>query len=64
MEKHKINLISISRLQFLNKLIRGLLVAFLAFLAFALGSKAVKGNNCNSCPGNGICRGETDCSKY
>jgi len=57
-------MITISRLQFLDKLIRGLLVAFLAFLALMLGSKAVKGNDCSSCPGNGICKGETDCGKY
>ena len=57
-------MITISRLQFLDKVIRGLLVAFLAFLALTLGSKAVNGIDCSSCPGKGICRGETDCSKY
>ena len=57
-------MMTISRLQFLDKLIRGLLVAFLAFLALTLGSNAVKGNDCSSCPGKGICKGETDCDKY
>jgi hypothetical protein len=53
-----------TRSDFLNKLLRVLLVAFLAFLSLTLGSKAVNGKDCSSCPGNGICRGETDCSKY
>jgi hypothetical protein len=55
---------TLTRTEFLKKAIRGLLIAFLAFLALTLGSKAVKGNDCSSCPGNGICKGETDCSKY
>jgi len=54
----------LSRIQFLKKLISGLLIAFLAFIAFTLGSKAVHGQDCTNCPGNGICSGETDCSKY
>jgi hypothetical protein len=53
-----------TRSDFLNKLLRVLLVAFLAFLSLTLGSKAVNGKDCSSCPGNGICGGETDCSKY
>jgi len=57
-------MITLSRLQFAKKLIRGLLIAFLAFIALTLGSKAVNGKDCSSCPGNGICRGETDCGKY
>lgn len=55
---------TISRLHFLKKIISGLLIAFLAFIALALGSKAVSGKDCSTCPGNGICSGETDCSKY
>jgi len=54
----------LSRIQFLKKFIRGLLVALLAFIALTLGSKAVYGKDCTTCPGNGICSGETDCSKY
>ena len=57
-------MIRLSRLQFTKKLIRGLLIAFLAFIAMMLGSKAVNGKDCSICPGNGICRGETDCGKY
>jgi hypothetical protein len=64
MKEYKNNTINISRNQFMNKLIRLLLVAFLAFLALTLGSKSVSGKDCSSCPGNGICRGESDCSRY
>jgi len=55
---------TLTRPEFLKKLIRGILVAFLAFLALTLGSKAVMGKDCSNCPGNGICSGETDCTKY
>jgi hypothetical protein len=55
---------TLTRPEFLKKLIRGMLVAFLSFLALTLGSKAVKGKDCSACPGNGICSGDTDCSKY
>jgi hypothetical protein len=64
MEEYKINSVNISRNQFLNKLIRGVLLAFLAFLALMLGSKAVSGKECSSCPGNGICKGGSDCNRY
>jgi len=57
-------MVTFSRLQFINKLIRGLLIILLAFIALMLGSKAVKGKDCCSCPGNGICKGEADCNKY
>jgi hypothetical protein len=55
---------TLSRSQFLNKAIRIILVAFLAFIALMLGSKAVTGKDCSTCSGNGICKGETDCSNY
>ena len=55
---------TLSRSQFLNKVIRILLVTFLAFIALMLGLKAVKGKDCSTCPGNEICKGETDCNKY
>lgn len=57
-------MITYSRLQFLKKLIRGLLIAFMALIALTLGVKTVRGNGCSTCPGNGICNGEADCSKY
>ncbi len=53
-----------NRLEFFNKLIRYILFFILAGIAIVLGSKAVTGNNCSSCPGNGICKGESDCSIY
>jgi lipopolysaccharide export LptBFGC system permease protein LptF len=57
-------MMTFTRHEFLKKLIRAMLVAFLAFLAFSLGSKAVSGKECTTCPGKGICNGETDCSNY
>jgi hypothetical protein len=57
-------MITLTRPEFLKTVARGLLVALLAFLAISLGSKAVKGNSCTECPGNGICSGETDCNKF
>jgi len=54
----------ITRTDFLKKLIRFLLVSFLAVIALALGNRTVSGRNCNNCPGKGICKGEVDCSKY
>jgi hypothetical protein len=52
------------REEFFKKLIRFTLLAILALIVFALGSKVVTGRDCSGCPGNGICNGETDCSKY
>jgi hypothetical protein len=52
------------RKEFLHKIIRYTLLLLLGILAVALGRKAVPGNICSSCPGKGICNGETDCAKY
>jgi hypothetical protein len=52
------------RNEFLKRAIRYLLLIVLAGIAILLGSKTVSGSNCSSCPGKGICRGESDCSKY
>jgi len=57
-------MMKLTRQEFLKKLISGILAASLAFLAFSLGSKTVRGNECTTCPGNGICGGKTDCNKY
>jgi hypothetical protein len=57
-------MMTLTRPEFLKKVIRAMLVAFLAFLALSLGSKAVSGKDCSTCPGNGICHGETDCNNY
>jgi hypothetical protein len=53
-----------NRIDFLKKMIRIGLLAILAFIVFALGNKVVTAKDCSSCPGKGICRGETDCKKY
>lgn len=53
-----------NRSEFFRKLVRYILFAILAGVAVVLGSKAVAGNSCASCPGNGICKGETDCSTF
>jgi hypothetical protein len=54
----------ITRPEFLKKLARSILLAFLAFLALSLGSRTVSGKDCSTCPGKGLCKGDTDCSKY
>jgi hypothetical protein len=53
-----------NRNEFLNKVIRYLLFGLLAIAALITGSKVVSGADCSSCPGKGICAGETDCSKF
>jgi len=53
-----------NRTEFVKSAIRFLLLLVLAGIAILLGSRTVTGSNCSSCPGNGICRGEPDCSKY
>jgi hypothetical protein len=52
------------RADFFKKLIRIILFGILAVIAIILGSKTVSGTDCGSCPGNGICKGESDCSKF
>jgi len=53
-----------TRNDFLKIIIRLGLLAMLALVVFVLKSRIVTGKNCSGCPGNGICNGETDCSKY
>ncbi|MGA1976597.1 MAG: hypothetical protein ABSG89_01940 [Bacteroidales bacterium] len=52
------------RKEFTGTLVRAGLAALLAFIAIALGKKVAGTVDCSSCPGNGICRGSSDCSKY
>jgi len=52
------------RNEFIRKIIQYLLFGILAGIAIFLGSKAVSGTDCSSCPGKGICNGEIDCSIY
>jgi hypothetical protein len=53
-----------NRADFFKRLLRFILLGILAVIAIILGNKAVTGTNCNSCPGKGICKGESDCSKF
>jgi len=54
-----------NRNDFLRRAVRYLLFGLLAFMAAITGSRAVvKGVECSSCPGKGICAGETDCSTF
>jgi len=48
----------------MKKIVQAGLFALLAMLVFIIGSKVVTGKECSGCPGMGICKGETDCSKY
>jgi hypothetical protein len=52
------------RTEFLKKFMRYLLFGLLALVAAIGGSRAVSGADCSACPGKGICRGESDCSKF
>jgi hypothetical protein len=53
-----------NRIEFLKRLLRYGLLALLTLIVFALGKKVVTGNDCSSCTGNGICKGESDCSNF
>jgi len=59
-----INPMQINRKNFVTKLVQAGLLGLLGLVAYFLGSRVVTGKNCSSCPGNGICKGETDCSRY
>jgi hypothetical protein len=54
----------ISRVEFFRKVIQAGLFALIAILLFTLGNRIVTGNDCSGCPGNGLCHGESDCSRY
>jgi hypothetical protein len=56
--------IVMKRCDFLKQLIRAGLFMLLAMIVLTLGNKIVAKNDCSGCPGNGICKGETDCGKY
>ena len=53
-----------NRKKFIDTFLRAALLAGLAFLLFSLGRKASAANNCSSCPGKGICNGQSDCSLF
>jgi hypothetical protein len=52
------------RKDFITKLIQAGLLGVLLLITYLIGNKVVSGKDCSTCPGNGICKGETDCSKY
>ncbi|MFN8210354.1 MAG: hypothetical protein U0T33_05230 [Bacteroidales bacterium] len=52
------------RNEFLKRSVRYLLYGILAAIALATGSRITASQDCRSCPGNGICRGENDCSTF
>jgi hypothetical protein len=53
-----------NRNDFLKKIIRGILLALMALLVFGLGNRIAAARDCSTCPGKGICSGETDCNKF
>lgn len=53
-----------TRIEFFKKLMRFTLLAIIGLLVLALSRKIITGKDCSICPGKGICRGETDCSKF
>jgi hypothetical protein len=52
------------RSEFLKKVFRYILFILLTGITILVGKRIVSGSNCSSCPGEGICAGENDCSKY
>lgn len=52
-----------SRDAFIKKLIRYALVSVMILLIFLLRRKEVIGQDCSSCPVNGVCNGKSDCYK-
>ena len=53
-----------SRTDFFRILMRYLLIGILGIISIILGNKATSGMDCSACRGNGICKGESDCSKF
>jgi hypothetical protein len=62
MIKYLVNVMK--RSEFLKTVFRYILFGLLAIIAVLTAGKAVTGADCSSCPGKGICAGESDCSKY
>lgn len=54
----------IPRAIFLKRLIRIIMGSLLAFIAIFLAQRISTTNDCNDCPGKGICNGDVDCSKF
>ncbi|HCI54491.1 MAG TPA: hypothetical protein DFI01_01040 [Bacteroidales bacterium] len=54
----------ITRADFLKKFIRAVLATLLVAITLLLSWRTVVGNECNGCQWKGICRGESNCSKF
>jgi hypothetical protein len=55
---------NMNRIDFFKKLGRYILLMLMAFIVMAVGKRVVTGSDCSECPGNGICRGESDCVNF
>lgn len=53
-----------TRSEFIQKITRAGLALGLILLAYFLGRRVTAGNDCSVCPGNGICKGKTDCENF
>jgi len=53
-----------NRTEFIAKAFRYILFMALAAIAAIAGSRSSLASDCSTCPGKGICKGETDCSTY
>jgi hypothetical protein len=53
-----------NRKDFFVKVVRYLLFFILAIITWIVGGRITGGSDCSACPGNGICKGEIDCSKF
>lgn len=54
----------VTRSEFLKRAVQVVLAGMLAVVAITLGKRTVSGNDCSGCPGNGKCKGESDCSNF
>jgi hypothetical protein len=55
---------NMTRQESIKKLGRYILLMLMTLIVLLLGNRVVTGSACNSCPGKGVCNGETDCNKY
>jgi hypothetical protein len=53
-----------TRSDFIIRVFRYILFGLLSVIAAIAGSRVVSGADCSSCPGKGLCVGESDCSRY
>lgn len=53
-----------TRIEFFKKIMRFALLAITGLLVLVLSRRIITGSDCSVCAGKGICKGETDCSKF